>query len=106
MTTEVDVIEAWRAATPQGASLASRLYAADIESARLRETMFGVDAVDDFTADYYDQSIEVRLVAPGPVPPLSPLAKAGFRLAWIHTKACEPRCGCQPTGLRGDDADG
>lgn len=116
MTTESDVITAWREATPPDAPLAARFFAADMEQMRLHsdvfdllQAVFGEDAVDDFSADYYDRSVEVFLTdRPTSLPDITPLRDAGFHLLWVHSvsKGCVPprgECKCAAIAMRRRD---
>lgn len=91
-------------------TLAARYYRAyatfhDIEDEIVEKlSAAGVD-VEDFTADHYDESIEIYglVLSVSDVVLDDTLRQMGFKLVWVHAPECKPPdrgCKCPARSLR------
>jgi hypothetical protein len=95
----------------EGPSVAKQLYDAVFVQSKAEDRVCAVlslafrEGWENYSADYYDESIEV--FGPNLTAPEAPdvLRRAGFKLAWLHAPGCEmPRgndCKCPPIRLTG-----
>lgn len=101
-----EYLRAVRSEVPVAQAIFAAQIAMGLAEERVMELLdatFGEDGWSEWTADYYDESIEVYEIEVGPEPDvLSALAAAGFAQTWLHEHERDPsaRCACPVHYLR------